>query len=282
MRLLISAEESAGVQAVRSARQSGHEVVAVLTTLDNAGSDRQGVTVESVATRFGYPVRPATLLKEAEFADTLKQESIDILLNVHSLHVADENVVAAPRVGAFNLHPGPLPRYAGMNAPARAILNGEFTHGVTLHWMEAGIDTGDIAFQEMFDLSPNATVLDISRSCVRLGIGLIKQLLATDPDQIPRTEQDLTRRTYYGFECPFDGEIPWHSAEMVERFIRACNYHPLPSPWGIPAVGNLGILEVKRTGEPCEAPAGTLSERGEKTFLATGDEWLELKRTVAR
>ena len=38
------------------------------------------------------------------------------------------------------------PEYAGLNAPSWAIYNGEPAHGVTLHWMEAAIDTGPIAW----------------------------------------------------------------------------------------------------------------------------------------
>lgn len=57
------------------------------------------------------------------------------------------------RMGSFNLHPGPLPRYAGLNVRSWAIYQDEQTHGVTLHWMEARVDTGPIAFETMFDLS---------------------------------------------------------------------------------------------------------------------------------
>jgi len=59
-----------------------------------------------------------------------------------------EAVLGVPARGAWNLHPGPLPRYAGLNAPSWAIYRGEQRHGVTVHRMDRGIDTGDIAYQE--------------------------------------------------------------------------------------------------------------------------------------
>ena len=73
----------------------------------------------------------------------MREQGVDLLLNVHSLYlIARRTVVAAPRIGSFNLHPGPLPEYAGLNTPSWAIYNGEREHGVTVHWMEPGVDTG--------------------------------------------------------------------------------------------------------------------------------------------
>ena len=44
------------------------------------------------------------------------------------------------RQGAVNFHDGPLPAYAGLNAPVWAILNREATHGITWHLIEGGIE----------------------------------------------------------------------------------------------------------------------------------------------
>ena len=45
----------------------------------------------------------------------------------------------------------------------------------------------------------------------------------------------IDRRVLYGRDVPYDGRVPWMlSARSVTAFIRACNYAPLPSPWGLP------------------------------------------------
>ncbi len=75
-----------------------------------------------------------------------------MLINVHSLLIMRGDVVEAPSIGSFNLHPGPLPGHAGLNAPSWAIFNDEARHAVTLHWMTAGIDTGAIVSEAWFDL----------------------------------------------------------------------------------------------------------------------------------
>ena len=61
-----------------------------------------------------------------------------------------------------NLHPGPLPQYAGLNVPSWAIYNGEVTHGVSLHRMDSGIDTGPIAYQASVLIGPRDTGLSLS------------------------------------------------------------------------------------------------------------------------
>ena len=185
MRILLSVQESAGIQTLRAAHESDHQIVAVMTGPAGEDGGRIGSSVQGVAQHLGHRVWPAENLTDPAFAEVVRDEAVDLILNVHSLYIAHAAVIASARVGAFNLHPGPLPRYAGMNAPSWAILNGESRHGVTLHWMEKGIDTGPIAYQSNFDLKPDDTGLSVSSRCARLGLELIQQLLRSSPDEIP-------------------------------------------------------------------------------------------------
>lgn len=285
MNILLALEEAAGIQTLKAVDQSGHQIVAVLTASSAEVDAKRGATVAAVAKNLGYEVWPAKKVKDPALAEVMKAKHVDILLNVHSLYIIDKEVVEAPLIGAFNLHPGPLPDYAGMNAPSWAILNGESRHGVSLHWMEAGIDTGFIAYQAMFDLKPSDTGLSVSSTCVRQGLELIKTLLVTDPDAIPRLEQDFSRRKYYGFEKPFAGKMDWtQSAESLERFVRASDFYPLPSPWGTPktflAHQELGVLKVALSQQPSAAEAGRVKVEEGKVLVATATDWLELKKLL--
>src|SRR5262249_48108381 len=167
-----------------------------------------GRTVWQHAEKLGCRTWPAEMVKDPLFAKVIREQEVDLLLNVHSLFVIKPEIVEAPRFGSFNLHPGPLPRYAGLNAPSWAIYHGESKHGVTLHRMLAGIDTGPIAYQALFDIEDNDTGFSLSAKCIKFGMELIKQLLETaksDPQAIPAIEQDLTRREYFGKAMPQNG-----------------------------------------------------------------------------
>lgn len=285
LRLLVCAEEAAGVQLLRYlGRLPEHQTVAVLTRLDSAA---ETVTVASVARAMSLQLLRSQLVREAAFADWIRESEIDLLLNVHSLYIAHADVVRAPAIGSFNLHPGPLPRYAGLNAPSWAIFNGEKSHGVTVHWMDPEIDTGPIAFQSLFELHVGDTGLTVSTRCVRLGVPLVVQLLevaSLNPQAIPVIAQELEQRTYYGVGAPNEGNVCWAwTAATIERFVRASDFFPLPSPWGHPAATlgsrTLGICGVAFTGEACSEAPGTVRVRsGAQVEVATGDDWLRLVR----
>ncbi len=281
LRVLLVAEEAAGTQTVRLLAGTAHEVVAVLTHRVVP----EGPTVGGVASRLGFRVRPAPQVMEPGFAETIRQEGVDLLLNVHSLFVLPADVVAAPRIGSFNLHPGPLPRYAGLNVPSWAIYHGEQTHAVTLHWMDRGIDTGPIAYQKEMAIEDDDTGLTLSAKCARAGLVLIRELLeAAFQGTIPRWPQPDLVRHYYGREVPFGGRLLWtNSAAQIVNFIRACDYLPFPSPWGHPHTWlndqQILVLKATRTGERTVTPAGTVGRRdGAEVLVAARDEWVRVWR----
>jgi methionyl-tRNA formyltransferase len=288
LNVLLVAEESAGIQVLRAVAESEHRIVGVLTKPPTTGG---GATLGSVAEQLEVPIYPSERVKDPALADWIRDEQVDLLLNVHSLYVIRGEVVEAPRIGSFNLHPGPLPEIAGLNAPSWAIYLGEKRHGVTVHRMEPGIDTGAIAYQERFDLSPEDTGLSVSVACVRRGVPLVLQLLAAAAEggaaAIPAVEQDLSKRRYFGREVPQDGALDWtQPAERVVAFVRACDYLPFPSPWGHPRTmlggREVSVAKAVITGEPVDAPPGTIGKaEGSAVRVAAGDEWVLVRRVVA-
>jgi methionyl-tRNA formyltransferase len=263
LRVVLVAEEAAGLQALKLLAAGGHEVVAVLS---KSAAARE-------AERLGVPVADPALVTDASLA--ARVADADLLINVHSLHIASPEVVAAPRIGSFNLHPGPLPERAGLNAPSWAILEGETRHAVTLHWMESEVDAGALAYVAEFPIEPDDTGLRVSVNCVRNGLPLIERLLADAPD-VPREEQDLSRRRWHGPEAPYDGRVPWaEPASRIAALTRAADYSPFPSPWGHPvatlAGRELELVRGSSSGEPADEPPGSIATG---CRVAAGDDWL--------
>jgi methionyl-tRNA formyltransferase len=284
LRILLVGEESAGLNVLRWLLTTEHVVVAVLA----GDSSRQSSTVATAAERLGLKVHSAELVRKEGFADWLDSERVDLLLNVHSLFLIHSEAVLAPTIGSFNLHPGPLPRYAGLNAPSWAIYHGEARHGTTVHWMTEEIDAGPIAFQAFFDITPEDTGLSVAMKCVRLGVPLVSKVVeaaVSGQAAIPRIEQDLRERTYFPPGPPDGGRVSWSApARRIVDFVRASDYLPFPSPWGHPRTAirrqELEITKASSTGEPTNgAPPGTLGETREHGVLAAAaDEWVLLER----
>src|SRR5439155_9076634 len=103
LRILMIGEESAGAQALTVAAQPQYEVVAVMTS--TANSTRRNASLATVAQHYGYDIWPAKLVKDPAFADKVRSASVDIILNVHSRYIVDEQVINVARIGAFNMHP---------------------------------------------------------------------------------------------------------------------------------------------------------------------------------
>jgi methionyl-tRNA formyltransferase len=287
LRVVVVAEEAAGVQVLQglSALEASPEIVAVLTRSEAEGAERP-VVFES-ARKLGLDVWPSGSVRSPELASRLRAAEVDLLVNVHSLFLIHPSVLAAPTIGSFNLHPGPLPEYAGLNVPSWAIYRGESRHGVTLHWMDEGIDTGPIAWHERFPIDTADTGLSVSGKCVRTGIPLILRLATTatdDPRAIPREQQDLSCRMYFSAGPPADGRIDWsQEADSILRFVRASDYAPFRSPWGHPRVQlagrSVGLAKATETGIATKARPGDVVEVNESgAIVAAGDELILVQR----
>jgi methionyl-tRNA formyltransferase len=279
MNIVLAAEESAGLQMLRNLAASKHHVVGVFAAPPKDGS---AASVWNVATNLGLETRPAKQLKDAALSQWLRSEQVDIFLNIHSLYLVHPEVLAAPRLGAFNLHPGPLPRYAGLNAVSWAIFRGEQEHAVTVHRMDPEIDAGPIVFQTRFPIDAGDTALSLSFKCVREGVALMQRLLelADRGEDLPLAPQDLAAREYFGREVPEQGQLSWSwPAYKVVNFVRACDYFPFTSPWGHPrtrrGAQEFALVKASRTGQACGVSPGTVGDStASGVQVACQDEWV--------
>jgi methionyl-tRNA formyltransferase len=283
MNIFLVGEESAGIRALQLLAESRHHVVGVAASPKPQYGSR--VNVWDTAQRLGYRTWVAESVKDPAFAEQLSAKEVDLLLNVHSLHVIIPEVLYAPKIGCFNLHPGPLPRYAGRNPVCWAIYLGETTHGVTLHRMTAEIDAGSIVYQATFPITEADTGFSVSLRCIKEGVRLVSKLLEKleeRPFKLPDVSQDLRHWEYHGREVPHHGQVPWSlNARTVVNFLRAANFSPFPSPWGVPRTRRghqlFGIISAVRTGCPVTASPGVVG--GADDFgvkVACSDEWVSV------
>lgn len=244
MRVLIVTGERSATPLLRAVAATDELTVCAPDPRDDA------LCIARIAEAAGLPRWPTRALREPGAGDRLRDAGIEVLVSFRSRSILPEAVLAAPTRGSFNLHTGPLPAYAGLNAPSWAIFNGEREHGVTLHWMDAGIDTGAVVAIDRFPIEPDDTGILLSGRCASRGRDLILRLL----DSIRRGEtpardiQDATQRRYLGRGVPNDGRIDWSwPARKLAAFVRAANFYPYASPWGTSrATVNGVMLELLR------------------------------------
>lgn len=270
------AEEAAGLRALKLLAERGQRIAAVLT-----GSE----PVDVLAAEMDLERMALDRVEDQSLAAEIAAREVDLLLNVHSSLNPDPAVLAAPRIGAFNMHPAPLPAYPGFNTPSWSIAAGEDRHAVTVHWMTPEMDAGPVAYEAWFPIGPDDTGLRVATRCIQEGLPLLERLLGDAAHgAVPRREQPPERGVFHWYEVPHEGRLPWQTgARRVVDLVRAADYAPFPSPWGTfaTAVGreDVEIVRLARTGEATTEPAGTIGEaRGDAVPVSAGDEWVLVER----
>jgi methionyl-tRNA formyltransferase len=161
----------------------GHSITAVVTRDDAVRTWAMGQGLAVLA-------HPSELLETALQANWL--------LSIANLRMIPQSVLDLPAKGAINFHDGPLPRYAGLNTPAWAIINGEATHGVSWHVTEGGVDEGDLLAQRMIDIAADETAFSLNSKCYAAGMESFGAVLTQlESGTLERTPQDLTQRSYF-------------------------------------------------------------------------------------
>jgi methionyl-tRNA formyltransferase len=175
--------------------------------------------VPKVAQELGLP----TVEKE----DGILTRPTDVLFSVYYDRIIGKDILAHPTRGAINLHAAPLPEYRGRFTFLHAILNGETEYGVTLHYMDEGVDTGDIIAQWRFPIDADITAKGLYDVTAEEGKRLFKDTLPDIiADRVQATPQGLSKHVYRTGDFP-DGEVDLSWApDQIDRFVRALYFPP--------------------------------------------------------
>lgn len=136
--------------------------------------------------------------------DDLVQLKPDLALSVRFHAILRKRHLRSARLGVVNFHGAPLPEMRGSMCDAMAIIEGRPRFGASLHWMDEGIDTGELLAVERFTIKQTDTVYDLFRRGNATGLELIKVHLAdiaagrirSQPQHIVCQSQGITPKTY--------------------------------------------------------------------------------------
>ncbi len=210
-------------------------------------------------------------------------DPIDWLFSIANLDMIPPHVLARAKKGAINFHDGPLPRYAGLNAPVWALLAGETTHGITWHLMEEGADTGDILVTREVAIASDETAFTLNVKCFSAGVESFETVL----DEIAaglsgRRSQDMSQRSYFGLKDKPNG-IGWIdptlSGEKIARQVRALDHgdhdNPVAAPWVLTGNGPILVGQAE-AAQGTGAPGQVLTVDATSITLAVADGALRL------
>ena len=110
-----------------------------------------------IAEDMGVPILDCDNVNSPTSCDWLRSLEPDVLVSAYFSQILKPNVIRVPKRGVLNVHPGWLPAYRGAMAYFWVLHNGEQSGGVTVHWIDEGIDTGPILARRQFRLTRGMT-----------------------------------------------------------------------------------------------------------------------------
>src|SRR4029079_11737094 len=236
--------------------------------------------VKQKAISLGIPVRQHKSFKAPELREEFVALNADLAILAFVSQIVPERVFSAPRLGSVCFHPSLLPKYRGASAINWALIKGETVTGLTLFWVDRGIDTGPILLQKEVPVDPEDTtgslyfnkIFPLGIEAIGEAVDLIKR------GNPPRIVQDESKASYDPPCRDEHAKIDWSKpAQEVYNLIRGCD--PQPGAHAAHQGKPVRIFDGHLFAGSNVAPAGQIIEIGaEEVTIALNGGTLTVKR----
>ena len=155
-------------------------------------------SLEELGCRYRFDVHSAGNLNEAEARDLLTASNADlgIVLGTRILKAATFGI---PKLGSINLHKGKVPEYRGMPPGFWELYDGATEAGVTVHFVNEGLDTGDVVASSTFPVLPTDTPASLMERLntegTRVMAAAVGSIRDGDVQRQPQVQTALKART---------------------------------------------------------------------------------------
>ena len=129
---------------------------------------------------FNPKIYPSKEAFEQEIVEILHQKKVDLIVLAGYMRLIGEVLLSAFEGKIVNIHPSLLPAFPGLHAIEKAWQHGVKVFGITIHYVDKGMDTGTIIAQDCFQITGNETLEEIEN-----------QIHQLEHKLYPKTVQDL-------------------------------------------------------------------------------------------
>jgi len=242
------------------AASDDHELLAVFTQPDKPFG-RSGDLKESGPKKFaalkGIPVHQPDSMRSNESRELLRGYAPDVVVVVAYGQILPKEILNIPSVACLNLHASILPLYRGASPIQGTVLAGDSQSGMTVMYMDEGLDTGDVLLVHKVELNPGETGGSLHDRLAAIGpIALMEALKMLVEGKAPRIPQDHTAASHTGKLKRSHGAVDWRlDAQIISHQIHA--YDPWPGTFAV-----LGDGAVIKLFPPAEVVSGDSFEPG--------------------
>lgn len=201
----------------------------------------------------------------------------DLIVVFSMSQLLKEDILNIPRFGVINLHPSYLPSYRGANPDFWQYYDMEMNPGATVHYVDAGEDTGDIIFQERVHIPLGTkSPIRVDKLVGEVGVSLmLKAVDAIAQGNAPRTPQPMQSPTNRSRNLLLNEHaqiIDWQgwSIERVWHVLRGTEswLNAVPQPKGLLAGQRWSVLGYEKT-DTSQGKIGKIGRhKGKKCIFA--------------
>ena len=208
-----------------------HQLAAVVTQPDKPVGREQRIEPSPIKKALAgtkIPILQPARIKDRQSIDEISARSPQAIVVMAYGQILPRGILETPRVACLNLHASLLPRHRGAAPIQAAIASGDSETGITVMYMDEGLDTGDILLQRKIDILPTETGGSLHDRLGQIAPdALLESLQLLAKEIAPRVPQNNALATYAPKLNRNDGKIDWsQSADILERKIRAFNPWP--------------------------------------------------------
>jgi len=208
-----------------------HEIVGILTRTDKPNRRGNKIVfspVKTFALEHGIPVFQPENMKDPALFGELKALSPDITIVVAFGMMIPDSIINLPKYNTINIHGSLLPKYRGAAPMQYAVLNGDKEAGVSIMYVTARLDAGDVILSKSIPLSENETFGEVHDRLADLGAeALVEALDLIESGHVMRIPQDEQKVTFAPSISKEECVIDWSlSAGVIHNRIRGLS--PVP------------------------------------------------------
>jgi methionyl-tRNA formyltransferase len=253
MRIALIGQAAFGEAVFRALREAGEEIVAV-SSIEGTAERRDPLW--AAAKDADIPAFPTGDLKKSRVINNYAATKPELGVMAFVTHILPERVLALPARGTIQYHPSLLPRHRGISSMHWAIRMGDEKTGLSIFWVDRGIDTGPVLLQRECEIAPDDTVGSLYfDKLFQAGVdALVESVRLVREGQAPRIEQDEARATYEPPADDSNSAIDWSQpAQQVYNLVRGSN--PTPGAHAMLGGEMVRIFDARMTpGDGAAAP----------------------------
>lgn len=272
LRLVLFGDGAWAASALRRLHRGPHRILGVF--LRHEPSD---ASLSDAAAACGIPVHQPPAVNATVVIEDLRRLEPDLGLSVAYNQIFRRALLEVPRLGILNFHAGLLPFYRGRNVINWAILNGERELGMTAHYVDEGIDTGDIVLQRHLPIGWTDTYGDVLSRAVESMPDLVEDAVRlVAEDTVVRCPQPEVG-TYFAGRGEGDEWLDWsETAVNLHNKVRAITR---PGPGARTSVDGEMVVVWRAFCDPAwpkyqATPGQVVGRRQDGILVKTGDSVL--------